>query len=85
MSSGLNELTPWLEKSWPTFRKQWFQMQIFTENMLISTKIKQICYSGPIDKNIIDLDNGLVLKSRHANIWVNIDIFHKHTYASFNF
>ena len=55
------------------------------ENMLISTKIKHICYSGPIDKNIVDLDNGLVLNNRHANIWNNIDIVHKHIHASFNF
>ena len=60
-------------------------MHFLIENMLISSKIKQICYSGPIDKNIVDLDNGLLLNNRHANIWINIDIVHKHIYVSFNF
>ena len=62
-----------------------FKCIILIENMLISTKIKQICYSGPIDKNIVNLVNGLVLNNQHANIWINIDIVHKHIYASFDF
>ena len=39
------------DKDGQLFEDNSFKCIILIENMLISTKIKQICYSGPIDKN----------------------------------
>ena len=49
---------------------------------LLDPKLTKV---GQLTKIIGDLDNGLVLNNRHANIWINIDIVHKYIYAPFNF